>query len=335
MTTTLGGLAIAGAMVFAVAGAAHADELTLVPSPAVRCLTPAQPQRGEPEYPSQKLAAKKGGRVAVELIFTTPDKRPEVRILESEGGPDFIYAVEDHVRAFRVPCLEYADIPVRLRQEYSFVRDHRKVLWSAPSDAADPERARLVKCVKHLEPKTVPDYPIQDRRDHVQGRVLLQLRFTSPHEAPQVRRLDSPWNRSLALSAEEWAAGYRMPCHQGQPINVLRAFEFKFEGAELPTFKDLSLRQFVGAIKDIETMTVHHDFTAMGCPFDVRLHYLQPHLPNAVGELETSNPARRPLLDWLASVTLKLPDKLQSALLGDKLTLTIPCGTIHLNPQPV
>ena len=51
LTLALGTAAGAGA---SLAAAVQATDLTLSPSPAVRCLTPAMPHRGVPEYPARE-----------------------------------------------------------------------------------------------------------------------------------------------------------------------------------------------------------------------------------------------------------------------------------------
>jgi len=111
---TLAALALA----LALALPAAASELELVPSPALRCLTPDAKGSAQPEYPF--LAWKDGlpGRVRVELIFTTRDLEPEVRVLSSEGGSSFADAVKAHVRGFReLPLTQFLGSVRGIRQQ--------------------------------------------------------------------------------------------------------------------------------------------------------------------------------------------------------------------------
>lgn len=311
------------------ASAAQATELTLSPSPAVRCLTPAMPERGAPEYPAREWKQGSPGRVLVELIFTTPDRRPEVKVIAQDGSDDFVDAVRQHVNGLRVPCLEHADIPVRLRQEYLFRPTERGVLSAAPADTADAARQRLVACVVKPEPE--PDYPLQALRQGVQGRLLVRMKFTGPDQAPEVTVVTRPASKVFSSGAIEWAAKFRMPCHSGGPVTGEWLLLYRLKGATSYGFRELSLKQFVGNIRDIETQRVFFDFTTMNCPFNVRLTYMQPYLPNGVREIEAREPARQPFLDWLSKANLKLTERNLDAVFGDSVVLAVPCGNIALD----
>ena len=315
-------------------GAALADGLALADSPAVRCLTPAADVRGTPEYPLQLFKDGKGGKVDVELIFTTTDKRPEVKVLSSEGADSLVDAVKDHVREFRVPCLAAADIPVRLRQQYIFQSDKSRVTWTAPADQADPDRRSMMACVTHVRPGEKPRYPHQALHEGQSGRVLVLLRFVAADQAPQVTTFDNGFTRTLSSDAADWAAGFRMPCHQGAPVEASWVFDYRLAGVPAAGFRDVTLRNFVGGIKDIRGQRVFFDFNAMGCPFDVKLVYMQPHLPNKVGDLEAPRPERTAFYEWLSRAVLDLSPRQHAAVIGDSVTLAIPCTKIDITPDP-
>ena len=99
---------------------AAATTPTLEQPPTLTCLTPAPGHRGTPEYPEQAWRRGNAGRVMVELSFTTPHLRPAMKVLDSEGGRDFVDAVDTHVRTLRLPCLQASDIPALLRLDYVF-----------------------------------------------------------------------------------------------------------------------------------------------------------------------------------------------------------------------
>ncbi len=319
------------ALAAAAAPAVQAAELTLSPSPAVRCLTPPVPDRGAPEYPAREWKQGTGGRVLVELIFTTPDLRPEVKVVEQDGADDFVDAVRQHVNRLRVPCLEHADIPVRLRQEYLFRPTERGAVGAAPVDTADASRRRLLACVVKAAPE--PAYPLQALRQGVQGRLLVKMKFTGSDQAPEVTVFSRPASEVFTAAARQWAAKFRMPCHSGAPVTGQWLLLYRLENAGSYGFRELSLKQFVGGILEIEKQRVFFDFDTMNCPFSVRLTYLQPHLPNGVQEIEVREPARQPLLDWLSRASLQLSERNLDAVFGDSVVLTVPCGKIDLDPQ--
>jgi hypothetical protein len=325
--------AIAMLLAAACCATAQAQEVTLEPSAALRCLTPAADVRGTPEYPPDAWKRGQAGEVVVELIFTVPEGRPEVKVLRSTGPDELVDAVKAHVRAFRVPCLAGAEVPVRLRQTYSFVTDQRAVHWAHPVDQSDAERQTLLRCVKHESGKRGPEYPELARREGVQGRVLARLRFDAPDKPPHMEIFAPRAARMLASQVEEWVKGYRMPCHAGAPVAGVWTFMYFFQGERLYGFNDVTFRQFLMSIKDIDKQRLVFDLTTMACPFDVRLAYRQPHLPNAVGELGSQDPSRRPFLDWLALATLDLSRDNQAAVFGDSVTLPIPCLKIDLKPK--
>lgn len=86
-------------------------------------------------------------------------------------------------------------------------------------------------------------------------------------------------------------------------------------------------------MKDIQKQKVDFDFTTMNCPFEVRLTYLQPHLPNAVHQLDSYDASRKPFLDWLKTLELNVPARTLDFVYADALTLPIPCSKLNLNPQ--
>ncbi|NJM42392.1 MAG: hypothetical protein HC853_17465 [Anaerolineae bacterium] len=128
-----------------------------------------------------------------------------------------------------------------------------------------------------------------------------------------------------------WAEGYRMPCLTGRPIEAVWTFVYLFQGQALTTFKDVPLPVFVRSVKGIRNQRLQFDINSMGCPFEVKLAYLQPHLPNIVWEIETNNAERQKLLEWMTRQTLELPERDQAAVHGDTLIVKVPCGSLDLD----
>lgn len=311
---------------------AWSNGLSLAPSPAQGCLTSTTGARGTPEYPALLWQRGTGGRVKVDLIFTGPELRPEVKVLDSQGGDEFVDAVQAHARLLRVPCLQPADIPARLRLDFVFKPTER----SGPAPVAiDPdvaEQRRQLQCVTHRNDRK-PDYPMAALRREVQGRLLLRVSFTSADGSPEVTVLSRPASEVFVSAAREWAQNFRMPCFGGRPVLTEYLLIYRLQGSGDFGFRNVSLKQFVGNIRGIAQQLVFFDFNTMGCPFEVRLKYLQPLLRNQAEEVNEPNPLRRPFLDWLEGVTLELTERAADAVFGDSVLLPIPCTKIDLQPS--
>ena len=318
-----------------VAPPAAAQTVTLEPSAATRCMTPAADQRGVPEYPFDAWKRNEKGYVLVELSFTTPDKRPAVKVLQSDGGSAFVAAVREHVTSYRVPCVDgAAATPAELRFEFVFRPDDRQVYASEAVDAMDGRRAKLLECVTHSSGKKAPEYPHLALRAELQGRVLARLRFFSADQAPQAQVFSRAAAATLANAVEAMAQGYRMPCFEGtEAIDSFWEFVFLIEGSSAFGFKPLTLPTLLGRVRGIQAQTLQLDTTTMACPFEVRFQYRQPYIANGVGEMGSREPARRPLLAWLAAQHLDLPPRSLDAVFGDSTVITVPCTKIDLKPK--
>ena len=314
------------------AGAALAQAPELQPSAAQQCLTHTAGKDAQPDYPIAEFNQNIGGRVQVELVFSRPDRAPEVTILMQEASQNIVDAALEHLRGLRVPCLIVGSAPVRLKQDFIFAIDRRQVHWSDAVDSDLQGRAALPGCVTHASGSIRLDYPAWAQRRHLQGRVLARARFINATDAPEIDVFARPYAQELADEVKRWLRGARLPCHEGTPLAVLWTYEFVFEGDRYG-FKDLSFQQFLVRAKGIQSQAISFDTTTMGCPFDLRLQYRQPTMRNAVGELGPSNPARRPLLQWMAGTELELSGKSLDSVFGDSAKITVPCLKIDLNPQ--
>ena len=310
---------------------ARAQQSELGVSASLGCLAPSLEQRGVPTYPENLLRGKDGGTVHIELTFTAPDAAPRMTLLNKEVVFDaLVDAVRDHVRRLRLPCMNPAADPVTLRQDYVFVpNDGRKVMASALVDRADEARRRMLACISHAEGIPRPEYPAESRRREEQGKVFLKVRFVAPDKPPEVDVLASTKFNALRAAVLKHAEGLRLPCLKAEPIEVTQLYIYKLEGGARAVLRDTTLTQWLGAARAWRG-PVFFDFATMGCPFDVRLSYFAPHASNGVREVETSNAARRPFLDWLAKIELNFPEPTNTRLLGDTTTISIPCGTLDL-----
>jgi hypothetical protein len=310
---------------------AHAQSApTLQPSAASQCLT----AKGGPipplQYPDNALRRKDQGEISIELSFAGPDAAPRVRLLNSEPVIDDLeWAVRGHVDAFRVPCMKAGDPPVTMRQTYVFIpNDGRKVMSTVPADQDDAAREKSMRCIKHIERTTRPTYPVGALRRDEQGKVIAVHRFTGADAPPEVQ-IDAASHAALRTSVESYASGLRMPCLQDQPVSVYINYIFRIDGGSRTLLRDLALQTLVRGLKR-PLPPAYFDFTTMGCPFDLRLSYYRPHRRNVVSELENTNPARAAFMDWLSMVTLSLDSANNTAILGDQITVSVPCGKLDL-----
>lgn len=309
------------------------------PSAAQRCLTRGTVLLGSPEYPDEAYRIKEGAKVLVEMTFSRADQAPRVEQLKVEKADRLEAAFERSVRRFiddyRVPCLKAGETTA-LRQEFLFVpHDGRPVALFATQDMhASSRKASLLKCITHLKPGTLPDYPRADLRFERQGNVVLRATFLDAQSPPGIEVLDDGGSEGLAESASTFARSTRLPCHDGAgPLSIVTFYKFRIEGGERVVLKDLPFLTLLSNFKGIRQANVYFDFNTMGCPFDVRFEPWQPVLPNAVGEVGTSDPERRFFLDWLTRQQLDLPKQQLNALLGQQAVVTVPCTVINLGAR--
>ncbi|MES2717919.1 MAG: hypothetical protein V4795_19280 [Pseudomonadota bacterium] len=333
-------LACAGLLL--AASGAVAQQAVLAPSAAVSCLSPAAAQRGVPAYPFQAFKDKRPGDVQVRLRFDGPTLAPTVTVLSQQGDASFVDAVRVHAATLRVPCHD-GGAPVELDFDFAFRPDDTP-LPPVPVDPADAERERQLQCLAHTSGRNMPVYPPAALRGNaVQGRVLAEMRFEAPDQPPATRLLPriggeaaNPGRHETQVflgPLRDWTAGYRMPCLSGRPITVRRTYVYVVEGESWGFKPGITLRELLPMVRNIGQQRLQFDFTQMQCPFDVRLEYFQPNLPNGVSVSGPPVPARQPFIDWLAQTQLDLPDKSLDAVYADVLKLTVPCLKIDLNPQ--
>ena len=301
----------------------------LAPSAVAQCL---QPLGAVPEFPFDALKQREKGSVKVQFTFTAPDQAPKVEVLERNGDPSFLAAVQQHATRLRTPCL-LPGTRAQLVQTFDFVPDSQVVYRSRPRDVADDLRHDLTKCIVHTAGEPTPQYPPLALRDGEHGRIIAKLRFTEPGSAPVAEVYGLRGNDRLKRSASQWVDALRMPCLTGEAVTVMHVYAFRFEGDPMYGFKNLELRQLLPVVVGIREQRLSIDTTTMGCPFDLKFRYHRPFLRNSVAEVGDSNPARGPLMDWLETVALDLPRANLHAVFGDEANLTVSCLKIDLSPK--
>jgi hypothetical protein len=322
-------LALAGCQI-AVCSVAHASEPVLAQSPALACLTRMAGAPPSPEYPPEHYRRKEGRDMQVELTFRSASEPPAVRYVNDTPEAAFFDAVNAFAQGYRVPCLAPDGPPVVLRQQYRFIpNDGRKIVSSAPIDRADVMRKEQLSCITSTAAQVRPEYPQEALRRELEEKMVLHMRFTAPDQPPLLTWTVPPQSRAFHQSVERYANTLRMPCLHDGPVETDQLFAFVIDGSARTVLRDTTLVKLLAISKNY-AVPAFFDFNTMACPFDVRMNYLRPWLPNKIHELENSLPARKPLLEWMRDLTLPLDDASNRKVLGDTMTVTIPCGELDL-----
>lgn len=307
----------------------HAQTTSLAPSPMLACLTTLPGAPTTPAYPEEAFKRKDGALVSIELEFEGPDRAPKVQVAHNNYARDFDDAVRAHVKNLRLPCMAAGAAPVTLKQNYVFrPTDGRKVMPPQTEDPADIARRAKMACLTHLKPGSRPDYPFKALREARDGKLLARLTFSDRSTAPAVKYLAEMGGRDFRSALDLHIEGLRLPCLDQGEVSIDIMYNFYINGNGKTVLQDMSLRELVGG--SLDPAPIQADLTQMACPFDVRMQYMQPHAPNRVYEVETTNASRRPVLDWLTTLRLRLPKKTNDAVFGDSFTVSVPCGNIDL-----
>jgi hypothetical protein len=324
-------------LALASSGAALAQTQIVMPGAAQRCLTTGGPTLDRPDYPKQAYEHKAGAKVELEIEFRAPNAAPKVRSLKTEADAryrdDFESAVLKVAERYRVPCLPAGETAT-LKQEFVFVpHDGRPVSWMAQTDEESQRSSKLNRCL--TKPTILPVYPERALRADRQGTVLVALTFTGSASPPQVAVLDDGGDRAFAEAVQDHAGGVRMPCHDNAgAVQSLMLYDFKFDGGSRVVLNDMTMITLLRHLKGIRSANLYFDFNQMGCPFEGRLEYFQPHAPNLVGEVGPRNPERRFFLDWLSRQQLDLPTARQAnAVLGQRTVISVPCTVLDLGAR--
>lgn len=320
----------------ACAGVAAAQPTTVIePSAALRCLEVTDPKLPEPEYPFEEYKSRQPGSVTLSLRFTGPDLAPDVEVLASEGGPEFVLSTQRFASSLRVPCLGAGETAT-LTQVYDFRTNVARVRVMAAQEASLARQQALLECRQHVSGERAPPFPMRARERDIAGNVIVRLRYTAPDQAPEVVQLAHRRNtRLLAREVDHWVRGYRLPCFvpgRDEPLTITMTFVFRFTGHP-QGFTALTLPQFMHSTRGIARQTLQLDTHTMDCPFDVLLQYRKPYMPNHVASAGEQLASREPLLAWLREAELQLQPRDLDVAYGDTADITVPCMKIDLKPK--
>ena len=308
--------------------AAPGNSIHVEPAPsALACLQ--ENAVGPMTYPQRAAEQKIGGIVRVRLTFSAANSAPDAQVFFDAVGNEFRIEVLDRVARYRLPCLKPGDKPVVATQEFQFVPgDGRKVLWGQVRSDTGPTPD--IQCLTGAE--QVPLYP-QSQVDRVtQGTVLAEFTFTDGSRPPDSRILFDGRSPRFASVVQDYIRGYRLPCMKAgdEPVRATQTFSFKMGGEGTILVRDVQLARFLAAVEGIGTQKVRFDFTTMACPFQLTFVLFQPYASNGVGEIERSDPNRREFIEWLKTVRLKFNERALAEVLGDSMTIAVPCAIVDL-----
>ncbi|MBC7942663.1 MAG: hypothetical protein H7Z19_23405 [Chitinophagaceae bacterium] len=126
------------------------------------------------------------------------------------------------------------------------------------------------------------------------GRVLVELVFTIADGRPKVQVVDSEGGDTFLDAVEVHVRSHARAVFAQREVPARLRFEYVFK------------------------------------PDDRQVHYAQPDMPNSVGEVGTSHPARRPFIEWLRTLQLGATDLMLNSIFVDTTTLAVPCLKIDL-----
>lgn len=75
---------------------------------------------------------------------------------------------------------------------------------------------------------------------------------------------------------------------------------------------------------------VRFDFNEMGCPFDLNINLYRPYARNTLGQFGQPNAKRKPFMDWLAQLTMRIPSEAEPYLIGQAVKVSVPCTILDL-----
>jgi hypothetical protein len=279
-------------------------------------------------YPEGELALKREAVVRVRLVFSAADVAPKADVFYNLGPEAMSNAVLDYVRNYRLPCMAAGAEPLVATQEFHFTLEGRKIVYGGLRD--EPSRKSVIACVTGGERR--PEYPRDLKGPLPQGNVIAKLKFSNASDPPTVTILTDAGSRVLRRVVLDHVERYRMPClpASGKPIEAMQTFFFRQEGARQYTLNDLTLQQLVDGLDKLDQQRVRFDFSGMNCPFEVRVNLYQPYAKNSVGEIDRADPNRREFVEWLRGVALKLPEAAAPQLIGQSMTVSVPCGMLDL-----
>lgn len=289
-----------------------------------------KPPSEELKMPEFENASLRSSFVRVKMTFERADRRPDVEVIFERASREVQDLVTDYVKGYRLPCLEGR--PVVAVQEFDFAPlDGRTIFESGATPASPRSNSKaLAACLTGLVGD--PDFPFLENETK-SGSVILRAQFTAPDAPPTVTTAYRSSSRRFASTMEAHMKSMRLPCMQkgADPVTFQQQFSFFSQGEDRISIKPQSLREFLAKVKGIKDQKVKFDFSSMSCPFDFIYTVGLPAVANHISEVGSTDLNRTEFLSWIARLTLSIESNLFERLLGTRVLVSVPCGTIDLH----
>lgn len=297
-------------------------------TPEAPCLVSTRPQLARPEYPTW-ISPRTEAVVRVELIFNGPDAAPSMTLVANTGVEAFAQAVRDFVAYYRMRCLK-PDQTLQAQQTYQFTlgRYPPKLLQSQPPEAGI--NSLPLDCSAGIRNATLPDY-----KDYPSPalKTVARMTFTAPDRPPTVEWLFNAGPPSWTAAVRAVTDAYRLPCIRAADGRIVVDQFFHYNPWPLKpqeNRKGVSAEQLTSLLKNAKQGAGRFDFNTMACPFNLSFELYQPFAQNAVVEMGSSNANRAPFLTWLRGVSFDVSDSKLRGVLGEAVSVSVPCGVLDL-----
>lgn len=284
--------------------------------------------------------------VRLVLQFSDPKAEPEVTVGFNSGEQSFADAAIAFGKRNRLDCVSQGKQPLRYTQELQFVagEEPKGVAWPIRYISEKRVAESDAGCFKGADgkpriPNKLPWSSVitgsnvsQPSPDDLEPRtVIVKLAFSGPEAAPQASILFSRAGKRFEAAVLDYVADHRWSCMKAgdPPFEAVQVFRFVYEGHEQAPAK-LTLQQFLGAVDKVSEHKAYFDFRTMGCPFSVRMTYLQPFMSNEVVEVGDANPNRREFVHWLAKANVKTELNAGNKLVDRDFEVSVPCLVLDL-----
>lgn len=279
----------------------------------------------EKDRPSQGVV------VRVRLDFADLNAAPEVSVIYNSGKQAYADAVVRRASKYRLSCWENASAPWAGIQDFQFTPESpRPVLISyvRPALVDGPSSARCV-ATGDSPPSvraTLSERMGISQKERRSGAVLVKIKFLSGDSPPSTEVVASTAGSGNEKTVLDHVSGYRWLCAGQTQSSLVFSQLFVFGIDPVVT----TLRQFIGLLDEASVRGPRFDFTSMNCPFEVRMTYLQPYLPNSISGTRGADNHRLAFDGWLQSVKFRPELTAGNRMVGRDLQFQAPCAILDL-----
>lgn len=166
--------------------------------------------------------------------------------------------------------------------------------------------------------------------------ILMRLTYSQPDAPPQIDTLyaggESRFNEAIVAEVRQLRTPCASPDHPVSVIEFARltGWQGGYERFDRRLKRQLQLADVMKMTKQSKRQPAPIDTRTMGCPFKLLFYPFQPYMDNVVRD-SAPRPQRMPLLAWLQSVTLNIPDDMMPTAIGQPSVVEVPCAVLDLS----